>query len=99
MAVAPGFFALEATKKGKGPYDMELRNDKLISVNGTPGISLESPKPESQEFATARLLIEQGFHPTETVGMVRHISTGRNLGRTLGSVWRAMHLLLDSRKS
>ncbi|MDB5875345.1 MAG: hypothetical protein JWQ07_4787 [Ramlibacter sp.] len=26
--------------------------------------------------------------------MVRHISTGQGLGRTLSSVWRAMHILL-----
>lgn len=55
----------------------------------------EGVRLESQEFAAARFLIEHGFYPGETVGIVRHIRTGHKLGRTLGSVWRAMHLLLD----
>lgn len=50
----------------------------------------------SQEFAAAQFLIDSGFRPTEVNGMVRHISTGQNLGRTLSSVWRAMHILVDS---
>jgi hypothetical protein len=49
--------------------------------------------PGPQELAAAQFLIDMGFRPTPECGMVRHISTGRNLGRTLGSVWRAMVLL------
>jgi hypothetical protein len=52
-------------------------------------------KRMSQEFAAAKLLIDSGFRPAEADGMVMHLSTGRGLGRTLGSVWRAMNLLLQ----
>jgi len=54
------------------------------------------PAQPSQEFAAAQFLIDSGFRPTEANGMVRHIHTGKGLGRTLSSVWRAMHILLDS---
>jgi hypothetical protein len=52
-----------------------------------------SSKPMSQEVAAAKFLIDSGFRP-EANGMVRHVVTG-GLGRTIGSVWRAMRLLLD----
>lgn len=78
---------------------MAHRFDKIEDVDGTLGSSSELPKPESQEFATARYLIDRGFYPTETVCMVRHIHTGHKLGRTLGSVRRAMHLLLELRRA
>lgn len=63
--------------------------------NGTLVSSSEDPA-ESQEMAIARVLIEHGFRPAETIGMVRHVETGRHLGRTLGSVWRAMRILLEA---
>lgn len=75
---------------------MPHRIDKTESANGTLESSSESPRPESQEFATARFLIDHGFL-REQWAWSAHIRTGHELGRTLGSVWQAMHLLLESR--
>jgi hypothetical protein len=45
---------------------------------------------------TARLLLRSGFRPKESIGQVEHITNPHRVGRTFGSVWRAMRELVES---
>lgn len=50
----------------------------------------------SWQEEAARLLLRSGFKPADTIGQVQHIAYSHREGRTFGSVWRAMRMLVDS---
>lgn len=49
--------------------------------------------PKSFDEEAARLLLSSGFLPCDTAGLVSHTAAPQRIGRTLGSVWRAMRRL------
>jgi hypothetical protein len=52
------------------------------------------PHDSSWQEETALFLLRSGFRPCDSIGQVTHIGRPQQLGRTLGSVWRAMRELV-----
>lgn len=56
--------------------------------------SSEKPTTDCTENSwqeeAARLLLRSGFGPADTIGQVNHPANPQAVGRTFGSVWRAM---------
>jgi len=50
----------------------------------------------SWQEEAALFLLRSGFRPSETTGQVLHVASRLRAGRTLGSVWHAMRMLVES---